>query len=108
MLTFSERLTVDLGADRGELVLQYCGRGHTAGDIVAWLPAHKVLFAGDLVEAQAALYTGDAFHQEWSTGTLDAVAALGAEVLVGGRGDRWPGGGPRSTRRSPRRGISSP
>jgi glyoxylase-like metal-dependent hydrolase (beta-lactamase superfamily II) len=85
-VTFSDRLTIDLGGDRGDLVLQYCGRGHTAGDIVAWLPRSKVLFAGDLVEAQAALYTGDAFHQDWSTGTLDRVAALGAEHLVGGRG----------------------
>jgi glyoxylase-like metal-dependent hydrolase (beta-lactamase superfamily II) len=85
-LTFSERLTIDLGGDGGDLVLRYCGRGHTAGDIVAWLPRRRVLFAGDLVEAQAALYTGDAFHTDWSTGTLDAVKALGAEVLVGGRG----------------------
>jgi glyoxylase-like metal-dependent hydrolase (beta-lactamase superfamily II) len=85
-VTFNDRMTIDLGGDRGELVLQYCGRGHTAGDIVAWLPRQKVLFAGDLVEAEAALYTGDAFHADWSTGTLDRVKAFGAEVLVGGRG----------------------
>lgn len=84
--TFSDRFTIDLGGGRGDLVLQYCGRGHTAGDVVAWLPKQRVLFAGDLVEAQAALYTGDAFHRDWSTGTLDRVAALGAEQLVGGRG----------------------
>jgi glyoxylase-like metal-dependent hydrolase (beta-lactamase superfamily II) len=84
--TFSERYTIDLGRERGDLVLQYCGRGHTEGDIVAWLPSRKILFAGDLVESQAALYTGDAFHQEWSTATLDRVAALGAETLIGGRG----------------------
>ncbi len=85
-VTFSDQLTIDLGGDRGELVLQYCGRGHTAGDIVAWLPRDRVLFAGDLVEAQAALYTGDSFHTDWSTGTLDRVKAFGADVLVGGRG----------------------
>ncbi|WP_433158753.1 MBL fold metallo-hydrolase [Kribbella sp. CA-247076] len=85
-VTFSDRLTIDLGGDRGELVLQYCGRGHTAGDIVAWLPKQRVLFAGDLVEAQAALYTGDAFHTDWSTSTLDRVKEFGAEILVGGRG----------------------
>ncbi|WP_322748342.1 MULTISPECIES: MBL fold metallo-hydrolase [unclassified Frankia] len=85
-VTFTDRLTIDLGGDRGDLVLQYCGRGHTAGDIVAWLPKDRVLFAGDLVEAQAALYTGDAFHRDWSTGTLDAVRAFDAEALVGGRG----------------------
>jgi glyoxylase-like metal-dependent hydrolase (beta-lactamase superfamily II) len=85
-VTFSDSMTIDLGGDRGQLVLQYCGRGHTAGDIVAWLPRQKVLFAGDLVEAEAALYTGDAFHTDWSTGTLDRVKAFGAEALVGGRG----------------------
>jgi glyoxylase-like metal-dependent hydrolase (beta-lactamase superfamily II) len=85
-VTFDRRLTIHLGGDRGELVLRHCGRGHTEGDIVAWLPRPKVLFAGDLVEARAALYTGDAFHADWSAGTLDRVAALGAEVLVGGRG----------------------
>lgn len=85
-LTFSDRLAIDLGGDRGELVLQYCGRGHTAGDIVAWLPRERILFAGDLVEAQAALYTGDAFHTDWSTGTLDAVASFEAEAVIGGRG----------------------
>jgi glyoxylase-like metal-dependent hydrolase (beta-lactamase superfamily II) len=84
--TFTDTFTIDLGGGRGDLVLRYCGRGHTEGDIVAWLPAQKILFAGDLVEAQAALYTGDAFHREWAAGTLDAVAALGAETLVGGRG----------------------
>ena len=85
-VTFSDSLTIDLGGERGSLVLQHCGRGHTAGDIVAWLPRQKVLFAGDLVEAQAALYTGDAFHEQWSTKTLDRVKAFGAEALVGGRG----------------------
>lgn len=85
-LTFSDRLTIDLGGDRGDLELRYCGRGHTEGDIVAWLPRQKILYAGDLVEAEAALYTGDAFHRDWSSTTLDRVKALGAEVLIGGRG----------------------
>lgn len=85
-VTFSDSLTIDLGGDRGDLVLQHCGRGHTEGDIVAWVPRQRVLFAGDLVEAQAALYTGDAFHTDWSTTTLDRVKAFGAETVVGGRG----------------------
>lgn len=84
-LTFADRLTIPLGGDR-ELVLAYCGRGHTAGDIVAWLPAERILFAGDLVEARAALYTGDAFHRDWATSTLDTVAEFPAVALVGGRG----------------------
>lgn len=85
-LTFDGRLTIPLGGERGDLVLQHCGLGHTEGDIVAWLPAERILFAGDLVESEAALYTGDAYHEAWSTTTLDRVAGLGAHTLVGGRG----------------------
>lgn len=85
-LTFSDRLTIDLGGERGDLVLRYCGRGHTEGDIIAWLPRQRILYAGDLVEAQAALYTGDAYHRDWSTSTLDKVRSFGAETLIGGRG----------------------
>jgi glyoxylase-like metal-dependent hydrolase (beta-lactamase superfamily II) len=85
-MTFRDRLTIDLGGDRGDLVLEFLGRGHTEGDIVAWLPEHEIVFAGDLVESQAALYTGDAFHFDWAAGTLDRVKALGARQLVGGRG----------------------
>ncbi|MFC4908119.1 MBL fold metallo-hydrolase [Actinomadura gamaensis] len=84
--TFSDSMTIDLGGDRGSLVLRHCGRGHTEGDIVAWLPKHRILFAGDLVETQAALYTGDAFHRDWAGPTLDRVASFGADVLIGGRG----------------------
>jgi len=85
-IVFNDRLVIPLGGDRGDLVLEYCGRGHTAGDICAWLPRHGILFAGDLVEAEAALYTGDAFHFDWSRDTLDKVKSYSADVLVGGRG----------------------
>jgi glyoxylase-like metal-dependent hydrolase (beta-lactamase superfamily II) len=85
-MTFRDKLTIELGGDRGELVLEFLGRGHTEGDIVAWLPKQGIVFAGDLVESQAALYTGDAFHFDWAAGTLDRVKALGAQQLVGGRG----------------------
>jgi glyoxylase-like metal-dependent hydrolase (beta-lactamase superfamily II) len=84
--TFSHSLTIHLGGDRGTVELRYCGRGHTEGDIVAWLPRQRIMFAGDLVESQAALYTGDAFHRDWATRTLDSLTALGAYTLVGGRG----------------------
>ncbi|MCF6194118.1 MAG: MBL fold metallo-hydrolase [Kangiellaceae bacterium] len=85
-IVFNDRLEIELGGDRGSLILEHCGRGHTAGDIVAWLPKQKILFAGDLVEAEAALYTGDAFHMDWSTDTLDKVKSFNAEIVIGGRG----------------------
>lgn len=84
--TFDDHLRIELGGDRGALDLHYCGRGHTAGDIIVWHENSRTLYAGDLVEAQAALYTGDAFHFDWSSGTLDRVKSFGAENLIGGRG----------------------
>ena len=82
--TFDEAMTLDLGDRRVEL--RHLGRGHTSGDIVVWLPEERILFAGDVVEAKAAPYMGDSYPGEWSTTTLDSVAALGATQLVGGRG----------------------
>lgn len=85
-LTFENEMRIELGGDRGHLELKFCGRGHTAGDISIWYPKQKILFAGDLVEAEAALYTGDAFHMDWSTNTLDTLKKFQADMLVGGRG----------------------
>ncbi|GBD44435.1 Metallo-beta-lactamase type 2 [bacterium HR40] len=82
-MAFERRLVLWLGRRKVELL--FLGRGHTAGDIVAWMPDEKVLFAGDLVEYGATPYTGDAHLREWPQ-TLDAVSALGAEKLVPGRG----------------------
>ena len=83
-VSFADRLRIDLGGRAVELL--HLGRGHTAGDAAVWIPEERLLFAGDLVEARAAPYMGDAFVEEWSTTTLDRVEALGAERIVPGRG----------------------
>ena len=82
--TFGDELRIDLGNRVVEL--HFLGRGHTSGDLVVWLPDERVCYAGDLVEARAAPYMGDAHIGEWSTTTLDRVAELGATAMVGGRG----------------------
>src|SRR5439155_1517908 len=79
-----DQILLDIGGRRVEL--RFLGRGHTSGDLVVWLPKERILFAGDLVEAQAAPYMGDAHIADWSGPTLDAVRALRADQLVGGRG----------------------
>ena len=66
------------------------GPGHTRGDTIAWVPAEKVLFSGDLVEYQAGVYTGDAQLEEWPA-TLEALRALKAEAIVPGRGEAMKG-----------------
>lgn len=83
-MTFKDRMTVYLGNRRVDLM--HMGRAHTAGDIVAWVPDSKVLFAGDTVEYKSACYCGDAHFTDWPT-TLDNIAALKPRALVPGRGE---------------------
>ena len=82
-LTFDRELTLWMG--KLEVRLIHVGGGHTRGDTIAWLPAQKVLFSGDLVEYNAGIYTGDAQLQEWPE-SLDKLRALAPEKLVPGRG----------------------
>ncbi len=82
-IVFEKRLTLMLGKLQVEIM--QLGRGHTKGDTVVWLPQEKILFSGDLVEFDATPYTGDAYLTDWPA-TLDAVAALGPQKLVPGRG----------------------
>jgi len=82
-MTFNGKMTVRMG--KLEVQLLQLGRGHTKGDIVAWLPSEKVLFSGDLVEFDATPYAGDAYFKDWPQ-TLANIAALKPEKLVPGRG----------------------
>ena len=82
-ITFSGQMSIWLG--KLEVQLIQLGRGHTKGDTVAWLPAQKILFSGDLVESGATPYAGDAYFSDWPA-TLDKIAALEAHALVPGRG----------------------
>ncbi|MCF4126890.1 MBL fold metallo-hydrolase [Methylobacterium sp. SyP6R] len=83
-LTFHGEMILWLGAREVRIV--HAGRGHTAGDTIAWLPREKVLFSGDLVEYGATPYCGDAHFQDWPA-TLDRLEALGPVALVPGRGE---------------------
>ena len=87
-ITFSDRMSLWLG--NREVRLMHLGKGHTKGDIVAWLPEEKVCFSGDLVEYGATPYAGDSYPREWIR-TLERVKALGAERMVPGRGEALVG-----------------
>ncbi|KRB72961.1 MBL fold metallo-hydrolase [Noviherbaspirillum sp. Root189] len=82
-VTFDDSMSFWLGGR--ELRFMHLGRGHSAGDSVCWLPDCGVLYAGDLVENNCAVYTGDAYMRDW-TQTLERVRALRADVMVPGRG----------------------
>lgn len=86
--TFSDNLTLYLGRRRVDLM--WLGRGHTAGDIVAWVPDANVMYSGDLVEYRSACYCGDAHFGDWPE-TLEEIAELGPDALMPGRGDAVTG-----------------
>ncbi|MBI4755729.1 MAG: MBL fold metallo-hydrolase [Betaproteobacteria bacterium] len=96
-ITFRNEMTLWMGGL--EVRILQPGRGHTRGDTVVWLPSQKILFSGDLVEFEAACYTGDAYLADWPH-TLDRLAALQPEMLVPGRGPALIG------REQARRGLA--
>jgi glyoxylase-like metal-dependent hydrolase (beta-lactamase superfamily II) len=87
-LTFETGMSVFLG--EREVKLLHLGAGHTAGDIVAWVPDAEVMFSGDLVEYHSACYCGDAHLREWPL-TLDEIRDFAPKALVPGRGDALQG-----------------
>lgn len=88
-MTFKDRMTVYLGKRRVEIM--HVGRGHTAGDTIAWVPDAGVMFSGDLVEYHSACYCGDAYFNDWP-GTLSRLEAFNANALVPGRGEALTSG----------------
>jgi glyoxylase-like metal-dependent hydrolase (beta-lactamase superfamily II) len=82
-ITFPDQMSVWLG--RREVRIMRIGRGHTAGDVVAFVPDANVVFSGDLVEYKSACYCGDAHFTDWPA-TLDRLAEFSARALVPGRG----------------------
>ena len=82
-LTFRGEMTLRMG--RLEVQIIHPGPGHTGGDTIVWVPSQRVLFAGDLVEYKAGIYTGDAHLEEWPN-TLARLRALKPRALVPGRG----------------------
>jgi glyoxylase-like metal-dependent hydrolase (beta-lactamase superfamily II) len=87
-LTFKDTMTLWLGKRRVDIT--HLGRGHTAGDTIAWVPDAGVLFSGDLVEYKSACYCGDAHFADWPK-TLDRLATYKPKALVPGRGDALVG-----------------
>ena len=82
-MTFQGEMTLWLG--KLEVKIKQIGRGHTKGDAIVYLPSQNICFSGDLVEADAACYTGDAYLADWPQ-TLDKLAAFQFDKLVPGRG----------------------
>jgi glyoxylase-like metal-dependent hydrolase (beta-lactamase superfamily II) len=87
-LTFEGEMSVFLG--KREIKLTHLGAGHTAGDIVAWVPDAGVMFTGDLVEYHSACYCGDAHLRAWPQ-TLNTILGFNPKAIAPGRGDALQG-----------------
>jgi glyoxylase-like metal-dependent hydrolase (beta-lactamase superfamily II) len=82
--TFTERTTLDLG-DR-QVELRYLGRGHTDNDIVVLVHDADAIFAGDLLENDAAPSYGDAFPSAWARTVEEGLLPLVSGVVIPGHG----------------------
>jgi cyclase len=81
---FSHKLIFDDGEQRVELI--FLGHAHTAGDAVAWLPKHGILFTGDACVNGAFNYTGDSNTESWIA-VLGAMQELGVKKVAPGHGE---------------------
>ncbi|MBM4003722.1 MAG: MBL fold metallo-hydrolase [Planctomycetes bacterium] len=83
-LYFSHKLVFDDGEQRVELL--FLGHAHTAGDAVAWLPRHRILFTGDACVNGAFNYTGDSNTESWIS-VLGAMEDLDPRHVAPGHGE---------------------
>jgi cyclase len=86
-IVVDDRMTLYRG-DR-EIRLLYLGRGHTAGDLVVYLPKERVLCSGDLlVNGVANLIDG--FVNEWPD-TLEKLKPIDFVHVIPGHGEPFDG-----------------
>ncbi|HUF52579.1 MAG TPA: MBL fold metallo-hydrolase [Dehalococcoidia bacterium] len=82
-VTFTDRITTYAGDL--ELQLIYVGPAHTTNDIIAWLPEHRIVFAGDTV-----FNGGTPFcvfgSLSGSLAALEVIRSLAPKTIVPGHG----------------------
>lgn len=82
-LTFSGRHDVDAGGRKLELI--EVGPAHTGGDIIAWLPDERVVFAGDILFIGGTPIIWSGPLQGWIA-AIDTILALDPSAIVPGHG----------------------
>lgn len=82
--TFDDRRVIQLGDRRIELL--HLGPAHSPGDISVWLPAQKIVIAGDIAFHQRMLPVFEHTDTAAWIETWDHFEALGAEIVIPGHG----------------------
>jgi cyclase len=83
VITLDENTTIHDGKQEARIL--FLGVGHTDGDVVLFLPAQKVVFAGDLFFNNGIPNVQDASILEWMK-TLNGLLKLDATTFVPGHG----------------------
>jgi glyoxylase-like metal-dependent hydrolase (beta-lactamase superfamily II) len=78
-----DRLILDLDGVTAELL--YVGPAHTAGDVIVHLPNERIVFTGDVLFRRCTPIGWEGTYDKWIA-ALDAIVALGPEVIVPGHG----------------------
>jgi glyoxylase-like metal-dependent hydrolase (beta-lactamase superfamily II) len=84
-VTLKTQMTLFRG-DR-EIQIRFLGRGHTAGDVVVFLPKEKIVCTGDFLTA-ALSNMSDAFVNEW-VASLDELKKLDFDTVLPGHGEAF-------------------
>ena len=84
-ITFSDRLTIELGGRQVELI--YVGRGHSDNSIVIHFPAERAVFAVDFIAINSLPYRDltDAYFPDWID-AVKLVELMDFDILVPGHG----------------------
>ena len=84
-ITFTDRLFIDLGGTRVELI--YTGKNHSDNSVVLLLPQQRLLFAVDFIPVETVAYRTmrSDFPDDWIE-SLKRVEQLDFEILVPGHG----------------------
>jgi glyoxylase-like metal-dependent hydrolase (beta-lactamase superfamily II) len=82
-------LTTQMTLFRGsrEIQIRFLGRGHTAGDVVVFLPNEKVVITGDFLTAGLSNMS-DSYPEEW-VASLDALKKLDFDTVLPGHGEAF-------------------
>jgi glyoxylase-like metal-dependent hydrolase (beta-lactamase superfamily II) len=82
-------LTTQMSLFRGdrEIQIRYLGRGHTAGDVVVYLPKEKAVITGDLLTSGTSNMS-DSYPAEWAA-TLEELKKLDFDTVIPGHGEAF-------------------
>src|SRR5215467_8486631 len=84
-VTLTDRMTLYRGSR--EIQIRHLGRGHTAGDVVVFLPREKVVMTGDFLTAGLSNMS-DSFPDEWAK-SLDNLKTLDFDTVLPGHGEAF-------------------